>query len=128
MNEIYAMGTTADPDWVELYNPNTTAVNIGGYKIYDSGGQGGAKPKKEIPAGTTIAAKGFFVIVTDDGTSSAFGLSSSGEDVWFENASGTVIDHTKFLVHTAQQSCSRIPDGTGAWQVTPNITKGNPNK
>lgn len=130
MNEIYAMGTTADPDWVELYNPNTTAVNIGGYKIYDAGGQGGTKAKKTIPAGTSIPGKGFYVIVTDDGAAdgSAFGLSSAGEDVWLEDAAGKVIDNTKFLVHTAQQSCARIPDGTGAWTVTSTITKGASNK
>ena len=127
MNEIYAMGTSAAPDWIELYNPNTTAVDISGYKIYDVGGQGGTKPKKEIPAGTTISAKGFFVIVTDDGSASAFGLSSAGEDVWFENASGTLIDNTKFLVHTAAQSCARIPDGTGTWQVANTITRGTSN-
>ena len=128
MNEIYAMGTTTDPDWIELYNPNSTAVNIGGYKIYDIGGQSGTKAKKEIPAGTTIPAKGFYVVVTDGTGSTDFGLSSAGEDVWLENASGTVIDNIKFLVHTAQQSCSRLPDGTGAWQVTSTITRGTSNK
>lgn len=128
MNELYAMGVAGAPDWVELYNPNTTAVDISGYKIYDSGGQGGTKEKKAIPAGTSIPAKGFFVIVTDDGTASGFGLSSGGEDVWLENASGAIIDNTKFLVHTALQSCSRIPDGSGAWQVSNTITRGASNK
>lgn len=40
------------------------------------------------------------MIVTDtadfEGDLSGFGLSSSGETVWFENASGTVIDNYAF--------------------------------
>ena len=47
----------------------------------------GTKPKKEIPSGTIIPAGGFFVIVVDDTLDSGFGLSSSGETVWLEDAS-----------------------------------------
>ena len=126
MNEIYARGTTADPDWIEIYNSSSAAIDIGGYKIYDAGGQSGSKPKKEFPAGTSIPAKGFFVIVTDDGSSSAFGLSNSGEKVWLENASGSIIDTITFLGHTASQSYGRIPDG-GAWQLLNTITRGTSN-
>jgi hypothetical protein len=42
-----------------LYNASDVAANIGGYLVYDSGGQSGSKPKKAIPAGTTIPAKVF---------------------------------------------------------------------
>ena len=76
MNEIYTRGTTADPDWIEIFNSSTSAIDIGGYKIYDSGGQSGTKPKKEIPTGTVVPPNGFWVIVTDDTSSSGFGLSS----------------------------------------------------
>jgi hypothetical protein len=123
MNEIYARGTSADPDWVEIYNSSSAAIDISGYKIYDAGGQSGSKAKKEFPAGSVIPSKGFFVIVTDDATSSAFGLSNSGEKVWIENASGAIIDTVTFLGHTATQSYGRIPDG-GVWQLLNTITRG----
>ena len=129
MNEIFSRGTTADPDWIEIYNPNPIQIDLTGYKIYDSGGFGGSKPKKEFPSGTTISAYGFYVIVTDhQGQTSDFGLSSSGERVWFENSAGAVIDEVTFPAMDVTQSYSRIPDGSANWQLTSNITRGGSNR
>lgn len=128
MNEIYSRGTVNDPDWIEIYNPNPVQVDLSGYKIYDSGGNSGSKPKKEFPAGTFIPANGFYVIVTDDADASGFGLSSGGESVWFENASGTVIDNVDFLSMDVTQSYGRYPDGSTNWQILGTITKGAPNQ
>lgn len=124
MNEIYSRGVTTDPDWIEMYNTTAAAVDISGYKIYDAGGQGGTKPKKEFPAGSVIPAKGFLVIVVDDADASGFGLSSSGEKVWFENKTGVLIDTVTFPAYTATQSYARVPDGGSAWQIVNTITKG----
>lgn len=130
MNEIYSRGLPDNPDWIEIYNAGTTTVDIGGYKIYDSGGQAGTKPKLEIPAGTSLPAKGFFVIVTDIASSvnpAGFGLSSGGEEVWLEDKSGTIIDNVAFTAMETTQSYSRIPDG-GNWGLTNTITRGATNK
>lgn len=126
MNEIYSRGTTGNPDWIELYNPKNVPVVISGYKIYDSGGKSGSKPKMEIPLSTEISAKGYYVIVVDDGSASGFGLSSTGEWVWFENASGDVIDSVQFPALDTNQSYSRIPDG-GSWKKTTTVTKNAAN-
>ncbi|MDP2236235.1 MAG: lamin tail domain-containing protein [Bacteroidales bacterium] len=127
MNEIYSRGTAEDPDWIEIYNDSDVDVNLTGYKIYDSGGQSGTKPKKEFPAGTIIPSKGFFVIVTDDNTASAFGLSSGGEEVWLEKADGTVIDNVIFSAMSETQSFGRKPDGSIYWQLLGTITRGTSN-
>ena len=127
MNEIYSRGTVDAPDWVELYNNSDSPADISGYKIYDAGGQSGAKPKKEIPAGTIIPGKGFYVIVVDDGTETGFGMSSAGEEVWFENASGNLIDDVIFPAFEPSQSYGRVPDGSGTWQVLNTITQGTAN-
>jgi hypothetical protein len=124
MNEIYSRGTVEDPDWIEIYNNSDVQADISGYKIYDSGGQTGAKPKKSIPAGTILEAHGFFVIVVDDAEESGFGLSSSGEEVWLESASGSIIDNVAFPAYEANQSYGRIPDGSGSWIILDQITKG----
>lgn len=126
MNEIYSRGTTADPDWIELYNSSVDTINISGYKIYDVGGQSGSKPKKVVADGTKLAPKSWFVIVTDDGSASAFGLSSGGEKVWLEDSTGVVVDSVAFLAMQTTESYSRIPDA-GAWQLSPVITKGATN-
>jgi predicted extracellular nuclease len=127
MNEIYSRGTTEDPDWIEIFNDGDTDVDLTGYKIFDSGGQGGSKPKKEFPSGTIIPSKGFYVIVTDDEAESGFGLSSNGETVWLENATGTIIDSVAFPALEEGQSYGRYPDGTANWQILYTVTKGAAN-
>ena len=114
MNEIYSIGVTDAPDWIELYNSSTTAVDISAYKIYDSGGQGGTKPKMTFPANTVIPARGYYVIVTDISTSvnpAGFGLSSSGEKVWLDDATGAIADSITFPAMVATQTYKRIPVG-----------------
>lgn len=132
MNEIQSRGVAGDLDWIELYNSSSAPVNISGYRIYDSGGQGGTKPKKPFPAGTTIPAKGFYVIITDTasftGDLSGFGLSSSGEKVWLEDTTtGTIIDTVTFgATANATQTYGRGPDG-GKWTVLTTSTRGKSN-
>lgn len=127
MNEIFSRGTTDNPDWIEIYNASANAIDIGGYKIYDSGGQGGTKPKKEIPSGTSLTPGGFFVIVVDDTTASGFGLSSGGEKVWLENNSGAVIDTISFPALDVTQSYGRKPDGSANLVIFTEVTKGTSN-
>lgn len=130
INEIYSRGVPTDLDWIELYNASSFPVTLTGYKIYDSGGQGGTKPKMTLPAGTTIPAKGYYVIVTDIATTvdpAGFGLSSAGEEVWLEDASGKVIDDVVFPAMDVTQTYSRVPDG-GTWTLTSSMTKGAANR
>ncbi len=131
MNEIFSRGVDPDFDWVEIYNPNSVQVDLTGYRIYDGGGNSGAKPKKPFPAGVVISANGYYVIVVDDAAAdgSDFGLSSGGDEVWFENASGTVIDNIAIpAMPVATTSFSRIPNGGANWQISNTITKGAPNQ
>ncbi len=127
INEIYSRGTALDPDWIEIYNPSATDIALTGYKIYDANGQLGSTPKKEFPSGSIIAANGYFVIVTSDGSASSFGLSSLGEEVWLENESGLIIDDVTFPAMDSTQSYCRYPDGISGWQLTNSITRGFPN-
>lgn len=132
MNEIFSRGSTGNLDWIELYNAGSSTVDISTYKIYDSGGQGGTKPKKPFPSGATIPAKGYYVIVTDTahtvGDLSGFGLSNSGEKVWLEDSTtGSIVDSTTYgATATTSQSIGRTPDG-GAWGLLNTITRGATN-
>ena len=78
MNELYSRGITSDPDWIEIYNPTASSIDITGYKIYDGGGNAGTKPKKLFPGGSVIPANGFLVIVVDDTDSSGLGYQVVG--------------------------------------------------
>lgn len=127
INEIYSRGTASDPDWIEIYNPTDNEIDLTGWKIYDAGGQGGTKPKKEFPEGALNAPHGFYVIVTDEGGTSAFGLSSNGETVWLENPEGTVVDEVVFPALAENQSYGRKPDGSDNFFIFTEVTRGTSN-
>ena len=132
MNEIFTRGTAGNLDWIEIYNGASTQIDISGYKIYDNGGQGGTKPKKAIPAGTILAAKGFTVVIVDTNSSASvldgFGLSSGGETVWLENTTGTIIDSVVIPALGVDTSWARKPDGsTNFVKLTP-MTRGTNNE
>ena len=125
INELYSRGTDAELDWIEIYNPSSSSIDITGYKIYDSGGFNGTKPKKLFPGGSIIPANGFLVIVVDDTDSSGFGLSSSGDEVWLENGSGVVIDNITIpAMPDTATSYGRLPDGSTIWQILNPRTRG----
>jgi len=129
MNEIYSRGVPAAPDWIEIYNGSTTQIDISGYRIYDSGGQAGTKPKMALPTGSLIPAKSFLVVVTDISTSvdpSGFGLSSGGETVWLENGAGALVDSITFTAMDTTQTYGRMPDG-GNWKLLNTISRGSSN-
>lgn len=118
INEIYASGE----DWIELYNSLETSVNIGGYFIYDN-----AAAKYQIPAGTTIPAKGFLVLICNDlgtGLNTNFKLTSAGETVYLENVAGTLIDRIEFPELSAGQTYGRYPDGSENLAISGTPTQG----
>lgn len=128
INEAFTRGTTDEPDWIEIYNPASSQIDISGYKIYDNGGQSGSKPKMELPSGTVLEANGFFVKITADMSAADFGLGSGGDKVWLENAVGIVIDSVVIpaLPDTAS-SYGRLPDGSENWQILIPRTRGSSN-
>ena len=131
MNEIYSRGVAGNLDWIEVYNPLATTLDISGYKIYDSGGQAGSKPKKLFPLGTILPAKGFTVVITDTadfvGDLSGFGLSSGGETVWLEDAGGVLIDSVVFPALGTDTSYARVPDGSNFLTKSTPLTRGASN-
>jgi hypothetical protein len=127
MNEIFSGGTPTNPDWIELFNTTDYPIDIGGFKIFNSEGQSGVKPKLLIPSGTTIAPRSFYVVVTDVPGESGFGLPASGAVVWLENTAGSIIDKVTFPALQANQSFGRFPNGSIAWEVMTTITRGASN-
>lgn len=120
INEIYASGE----DWIELYNPQETSVDLGGYTLSDEGNE------YTVPTGTSIVAKGFLVFLCNDlgtGLNTNFKLSSSGELVVLENASGTVLDQVEFPDLDEGQSYARFPDGSGDWAITGTVSQAASN-
>jgi hypothetical protein len=84
ISEILPHTDPPDTDAIELYNPNNVAVDIGNWYLTDSK----LNPAMfRIPAGTTIAAKGFMVFTAssfnaDPASKTSFGLSEHGDQVY----------------------------------------------
>ena len=123
INEIQASGTPYD--YIELYNATNAAIAIGGYKIYDSGGVTAAY---SIPAGTSIASKGFYVIETGSGSPQGqFGISSSGEDITLTTAADVVVDKLLKVDWPLGTLVARKKDGAIKWVIATVETKGTTN-
>ncbi|MCX7569940.1 lamin tail domain-containing protein [Tumebacillus sp. DT12] len=107
-------------EFVELYNPGTTAVDLSGWKIDDI--QNGGSAAYTIPAGTTIAAGGYYVYQP----SSVF--NNAGDDVVLLSPTGTVVDQKTYGSTGYDVSWYRVK-ATGQWSstTTSNVTMGTVN-
>lgn len=96
INEIAWAGTLASygDEWIEFYNPSTSAISLEGWILTDSG-------DIELELIGSIPAKGFFLLErTDDGVIADIqadqiytgGLNNSGEKLLLIDPSGAVID------------------------------------
>ncbi len=123
INEINASGSPYD--YIELYNATSAAIDISGYKVYDSGGLAEAYI---IPASTTLAAGGFYLIETGTGSPQGqFGISSSGETITLANASDVVVDQLVKENWPGTPLVYRKKDGAELWITGAAATPGATN-
>ncbi len=117
INEVESNG--GDPgDWVELFNPGTTAVSIAGLIVRDNDNT----HTFAIPAGTTIAAGGYYVV---EEAALGFGLGSADSARLFDSG-GTLLDSYEWTEHAAN-TYGRCANGTGSFVNTTGSTKGAAN-
>jgi len=111
----------ADYEWIELYNPTNSTIDITGYVLTDSW----PNTLATFPSSTTISANSYFVVVVDgDGTvppgfSSDYdpgsycnycSLSDSADSVILKDDSNNIIDQVDYDDDGSPWSAS--PDGT----------------
>ena len=91
VNEALTASDAPQVDAIELYNPNASPVNVGGWFLSDDW----TTPKKyRIPADTLIPAGGFLVFTETNfnaapGVPPSFALSSSGDELGLFSADGS---------------------------------------
>ena len=127
INEVMASNTTTLAsdlgnfgDWIEIYNPNGTIVDLGGMFITDDLT---LPTKYQFPlsnAATIIPANGFKLVWADDSAQilhTNFKLSGTlGETIALFAADGvTLIDSVSFGAQTADVSYGRSTDGSPTW-------------
>ncbi|MEM6345943.1 MAG: lamin tail domain-containing protein [Bacteroidota bacterium] len=116
-------------DWVEIYNPNSGAVDLSNWKLSDG------SDIFNFPLGTTIGAYQYWVIVKDSAAFMAqhpsvsnfignmnFGLSKSGDQVILSSATACVVDG---VIYEDGGDWPSIPDGNGPTLALTNIYLNN---
>lgn len=124
VNEFLMAPATGGNEWIELYNPTTSAVDVSGYFVDDVAGGGGSP--KVIPAGTVIPAGGRWVYEFASGF-----LNNTGSDAArYTSPGGVEIDAYTYTLGSTQTDkvFHRVADG-GAWcgTISTNVTKGTAN-
>ena len=118
INEVES-NSDARGDWVELYNPNPTAVDLTGVIVSDNDNT----HQVTFGAGTTIPGDGYRAIVTDDASvSGSFGLGGADSARIFapgttDLAAATPIDSNSWTAHAATTYGRTVP-GAGRWETT----------
>ncbi|KAA3655107.1 MAG: lamin tail domain-containing protein [Calditrichaeota bacterium] len=129
--------TDGDPfeDWIEIYNPGSEAVDIGGMYVTDDLGDLMLWQIPETDASlTTIAPGGFLVLWADKEMDQGIlhvniKLSGGGEDIGLVGTDGmTIIDGLTYTEQPADTSYARVPDGSDTWQFIPGGTPGASNQ
>ena len=107
-------------DWVELYNPTTSAVDLSDWTFYNQDG------KYVFPQGVTIPAEGYLLLVEDEfffntaftsipaGTfigELPFSLSNKGERLSLFDDSKCLVD---YIVYDDETPWPTAPDGSGS--------------
>lgn len=139
VNEIMASNDTsiADntgefPDWIEIYNPGTQAINIAGYYISDNPNQP-LKHQMSTTSAIIIPAGGFIVLWASGEPSRGslhldFALSASGESVLITGPDGvSLIDSLTFGVQRTDISLGRTTDGAAGFSFFMDVTPGASN-
>jgi endonuclease YncB( thermonuclease family) len=116
--ELNPRGRDAGGEWVEIYNPTSSAVDISNYKVRTA-----FRPVTiTVPAGTVVGAGQFYVLAVEgDKFADANSLS-------LLDASGQIVSRTPSLLDKADdsQTWQRIPDGGREWKFA-EATRGTAN-
>jgi len=122
-----------DNDWLELYNPSDSDVDLTGWHLSDKATK---LTKWTFPA-VTLKAGAYMQIfasgkdLTDiaDGKflHTNFNMSSDGEVIYLVNADGKIVHQTDSVAVRNDASCGLSPDGTGEWVFFVEPTPGAAN-
>jgi len=120
---FYADNFQEYDDWLELYNPNTKAINLSNCSISKNGGYW------TIPEGTIIEANGYLIIWHDNesyqGDDHAnFRLTNAVETIFLNHQDGNVMDAITYPTTGTDESFGRYPNGSSSFM---NFTVPTPN-
>ncbi len=101
------VGTEPDNEWVELYNNDSSTVNITGWKLGDM--------QSNYTLSGVIASGGFGLY---NGTTTGLQLSNTADAVYLYNSSGALVDGKSYNSTTENVSYMRSTNGGGLWVLS----------
>jgi gliding motility-associated-like protein len=125
-------------DWVEIYNPTASTVNIGGYWLSNDI----TNPQKwQFPATAAVNANSYLLVLLSGAGAYApnqYGYlntsfrvtQTDGDDLVFSNASGTILesfDLGTLGAFQANHSYGRTTNGAASWGIFTNPTENAAN-
>ncbi|KAA3659369.1 MAG: hypothetical protein DWQ10_09005, partial [Calditrichaeota bacterium] len=118
-------------DWIELYNAETTPVDLTGYSLTDDASE---SQKWIFPAGTMLPANEFLLIWADDRDTSLselhtnFKLNKTEEEIALFDAQKNLVDRIIYSLQETNRSFGRQPDGSPDWYFFAQPTPGARNE
>ncbi|MEN6335082.1 MAG: lamin tail domain-containing protein [Phycisphaerales bacterium] len=141
INELLANSAGVGPDWIELRNTTSQAVDIGGWYLSDDNDD---FTKYRIAEGTVLPAEGLLVFdenehfgnANDPGCRKPFGLSAAGETVYLHSGlqdaltgyseQGTFGPSEPGRTFERHESATAYPSLVESAQATPGQTNAGP--
>jgi hypothetical protein len=119
-NVTYPDATGNTPDWIELYNPSTNDVNLGGMSLSNDP----IRPRMWVLPEGAIVHAGRYLVIYFDGSMPAssrntgFSLSATGDAVYFYDSNSLLVDSVVFGIQVPDFSIGRLQNISNPWQLT----------
>ncbi len=108
------------PDWIEIYNPNTTPVNLEGFGLSDDPDM----PFKWVFPSITISPKGFILVyasgknrASDEALHTNFRLNNDGEHILLTAPNSEIVDQIEPVSLSKDIAYGRAMDGSKQLEV-----------
>ncbi|MBN2505357.1 MAG: lamin tail domain-containing protein [Verrucomicrobia bacterium] len=126
LNELLANNASFEepdgtrPDWAEIYNPSSNAVDIANMSLTDDP----ALPRRWVfPSGSLVPAMGFLKVRMDgsapaSSTNTGFGLKAEGGSLYLFYSpaeGGAMASGVTYGLQAADFTVGRVPDGSVNW-------------
>lgn len=119
------------PDWIEIYNPGNSSINLMGYGLSDNP----SNPYKWIFPNIMLLPKEYLVVFASGkdrrnpqkNLHTNFKIDRKGETIVLTNQQGIQCDKKETGEIPVDFSLGRYPDGESTWKISVNPTPGTSN-